>query len=189
MDREAAARLLAPATWSSYRLAPAAATTPDCTVAQDRRPRLLPAFPPIPRHRVPSEHPHTPPAALSSSCLSRIASSATLLWMVSHNMPPAAKPDPPPQNGDPNAHLPPINHHVKPKDEVVVTDTVKAQRIRNSDRKIINQYEFIDCLGRGQHGQVWVAANVTTQHKVVRAPPPSITIERVLRDPLHVRFN
>ena len=56
----------------------------------------------------------------------------------------------------------------KPKDLVVVTDKVKAVRIRDSDKRIINQYEFEECLGKGQHGQVWVAKDVRTDQFVVR---------------------
>ena len=76
----------------------------------------------------------------------------------------AANPSGP--NGEPNAGQS-TNYRTALRNEVIVTDKVKV-RIADSDKKIINQYEFEQCLGKGQHGSVWVARDVRNSEKVVR---------------------
>lgn len=56
-----------------------------------------------------------------------------------------------------------------PVDEVIVTQKLEVTRVKGSDKKVVNQYEFEKCLGRGQHGQVWVAKDLKNdEQRVVR---------------------
>ncbi|KAJ3559078.1 hypothetical protein NM688_g563 [Phlebia brevispora] len=71
----------------------------------------------------------------------------------------------PSQNGDSHSG-PHIYHHHNPVDEVIVTEKLEVSRIRGSDRRMVNQYEFEKCLGKGQHGQVWVARDTLTSQVV-----------------------
>lgn len=50
---------------------------------------------------------------------------------------------------------------------VIETDTIREGRTPYGT-KMINGYEMITQLGRGQHGEVWYSKNSLTQEEVVR---------------------
>ena len=52
--------------------------------------------------------------------------------------------------------------------------TYAARLVRNREsKKMVNQYEFLHRLGRGQHGEVFVAIDTVQKQKVVRGLCPS----------------
>lgn len=52
--------------------------------------------------------------------------------------------------------------------------TYAARLARNHEhKKMVNQYEFIHRLGRGQHGEVFVAMDTVKKQIVVRVLPAS----------------
>ncbi|KAF7793710.1 hypothetical protein EIP86_004826 [Pleurotus ostreatoroseus] len=69
------------------------------------------------------------------------------------------------QNGD-SRDVPPVRRRHNPVDEVIITEKLEVIRLRDTEHKMVNQYEFEKCLGKGQHGQVWVATNTLTQQAV-----------------------
>lgn len=50
-----------------------------------------------------------------------------------------------------------------------VVMTYAARLVRNREhKKMVNQYEFMHRLGRGQHGEVFVAMDTVSKQEVVR---------------------
>ena len=47
--------------------------------------------------------------------------------------------------------------------------TSRANFVKQERKKMINQYEFIHILGRGQHGEVYVAMDTVNKQEVVRS--------------------
>lgn len=94
-----------------------------------------------------------------------MASTVALACLVTYNMTTSTAATSS-QNGDPR-DVPPVRRRHDPVDEVIITEKLEVSRLRGSEHKMVNQYEFEECLGKGQHGQVWVATNTLTHQAVV----------------------
>jgi hypothetical protein len=84
----------------------------------------------------------------------------------------------------------PCNKPLTASNAVVMTSI--ARHRKEHGKKMVNQYEFQQRLGRGQHGEVFIARDTVSDVTVVRLPlfsPSARTVARVHRScakPAHV---
>ena len=79
-----------------------------------------------------------------------------------------------------------------PREGVIITNEIthsaRPTHVRNDTVKIINQYELKRKVGKGQHGEVYLAEDTGKMNKpVVRSLPPFPSIMRLKLHPRFVR--
>ena len=62
---------------------------------------------------------------------------------------------------------------------MIETDHIRETR-SGEGRKMVNQYEMKQLLGKGQHGEVWWSSNTLTGEDVVRARVAGIRLRLAL---------
>ncbi|KAH9949931.1 hypothetical protein B0H21DRAFT_42838 [Amylocystis lapponica] len=86
----------------------------------------------------------------------------------------------------PHDQLTPLPTKPLPLGDVVMTDKIRSTRSRTVNRKMINQYEFDQRVGKGQHGDVYLARD-TSQHgmfvaiKAIKRKNPKVDKMSLLR--------
>ena len=86
----------------------------------------------------------------------------------------------PPPNGTRSQRSNTLHQQQRPKSTDIAEDVVTTHEARaehnSSGRKLINEYEFRQKLGRGQHGEVYVAVDLVKNREVVSPPSPGYAV-------------